>query len=222
MSNFRSPTSKRELLSDAVNFLIGAKRTRDDTSVLRGSDPIFKVLLLIFTFRTHEDQTPPDLRTEISKSAQHWGPNTIWQLLVTNLKTMWFYLVRFFLAYLTFIITTSEVSSENHDDVEENGFFFFQVISIKSTCSVKNAETMTAFFTAPHLAPRTGLEFSRRSTQTWGAKEFRVPVQSPSQTLLRLEKLSAGGAALLFRWWGNVGISSGSQAERKRRRTDGL
>lgn len=32
------------------------------------------------------------------------------------------------------------------------------------------------------------------------------------QTLLRFTLLSTGGAARLLRWWGNVGISSGSQA----------
>lgn len=37
-----------------------------------------------------------------------------------------------------------------------------------------------------------------------------------SHTLLRLELLSAAGAARLLRWWGKVGISSGSQAAGKR------
>lgn len=34
-------------------------------------------------------------------------------------------------------------------------------------------------------------------------------------TLLLFEWLSAGGAARLLRWWGNVGISSGSQAGKR-------
>lgn len=38
-------------------------------------------------------------------------------------------------------------------------------------------------------------------------------------TLLRFEWLSAGGAARLLRWWGKVGISSGSQAAQRSRQT---
>lgn len=38
-------------------------------------------------------------------------------------------------------------------------------------------------------------------------------------TLLRFEWLSAGGAARLLRWWGKVGISSGSQAAQRRKDT---
>lgn len=43
-----------------------------------------------------------------------------------------------------------------------------------------------------------------------------MPVSSVFlHTLLLFEWLSAGGAARLLRWWGNVGISSGSQAGKR-------
>lgn len=38
-------------------------------------------------------------------------------------------------------------------------------------------------------------------------------------TLLRLEPPSAGAAARLLRWWGKVGMRSGSQAAERQRET---